>query len=94
MVTRAIVMMILGAAIFGFMQLAKMRPPAQTKPPAETAPLVEVLELNAGSVAFEISSQGTVAPVTETTLSAEVAGTVVEATRPTTRLQWLEPRRR
>ncbi|MEO0364782.1 MAG: efflux RND transporter periplasmic adaptor subunit [Pseudomonadota bacterium] len=77
-VTLAIVMMILGAAIFGFMQLAKMRPPAQTKPPAETAPLVEVLELNAGSVAFEISSQGTVAPVTETTLSAEVAGTVVE----------------
>ena len=77
-VTLAIVMLILGAAIVGFMQLAKMRPPAQTKPPGETAPLVEVLELVPGSVEFEIASQGTVAPVTETTLSAEVAGTVVE----------------
>ena len=68
---------ILVAAVLGMMSLSSLKPPVPTRPPAETAPLVEVLDLAAGSYTFSVASRGTVAPVTQTTLSAEVAGTIV-----------------
>ena len=64
-------------SVVGFMALGSMAPPVDKKPKDVLAPLVDVQELVPGPVTFSVSSQGTVAPVTATTLSAEVAGTVV-----------------
>lgn len=42
------------------------------------APLVELIELEAGPVHFTVASQGSVQPLTQTTLSAEVSGVITE----------------
>ena len=53
------------------------KPPPESKPLGNTALLVDVRVLEAGSYSFDVESQGTVRPLTETTLSAEVAGPIV-----------------
>ncbi|MEO0975520.1 MAG: hypothetical protein AAFX85_20710, partial [Pseudomonadota bacterium] len=58
--------------------MGSMRPEVEQKPREDSAPLVDVLALQASSERFEVASQGVAQPVTETRLSAEVAGTVVE----------------
>lgn len=67
---------ILLGAIIVAMMLLQMRPEPPKKEREELDPLVEVMMLEYMSVNFEISSQGTVVPRTETVLSAEVSGTV------------------
>jgi RND family efflux transporter MFP subunit len=55
-----------------------LREPPAKKEAEILAPLVEVLELQPMTTAFRIDSQGTVRPRTQTTLSSEVSGTIVE----------------
>jgi len=62
------------AAMFG---LKTMRPESQKKPVKDTAMLIDVLNLISAPVTFEILSQGTVQPRTETILSAEVSGRII-----------------
>ena len=68
---------LLGAIIVAIM-LVQMRPEPPKKEREELDPLVDVMTLEYMSVNFEISSQGTVRPRTETVLSAEVSGTVTD----------------
>ena len=56
--------------------LAQTKPEPPKKPPANLDPLVDVTELEQWVENFEISSQGTVRPRTETVLSAEVSGAI------------------
>ena len=57
--------------------LSKLKPPPETKEIPDVAPLVEILPLVESPATFSIASQGTVRPRTETTLSAEVSGSIV-----------------
>ncbi len=56
------------------MMSLKQEPPKKER--EELDPLVEVVELERMTTEFEIRSQGTVRPQTETILSAEVSGTI------------------
>jgi RND family efflux transporter MFP subunit len=57
--------------------LGKLKPPLESEDQRSIEILVDVLPLESSTVNFEISSQGTVRPRTETILSAEVAGSIV-----------------
>ena len=67
---------ILAASIVIAVVMVQMRPAPPKKESVELAPLVEVLVLEAMTANFEVTSQGTVRPRTETILSAEVSGTI------------------
>jgi len=57
--------------------LTALKPPPEEKPARNVELLVDVQTLEAKSYSFTIESQGTVRPLTETTLSAEVSGSIV-----------------
>ncbi len=57
--------------------LLALKPPPEVKPAGNVELLVDVQTLEAKSYSFTIESQGTVRPLTETTLSAEVSGSIV-----------------
>lgn len=63
------------ALSIGVFQLLKPEPPKQDEKKLDL--LVEVLSLELSSERFQISSQGTVRPRTQTVISAEVSGTIV-----------------
>ena len=67
---------ILAAAVAIAVIMMQMRPQPPKKDTVELDPLVEVLVLEHMTANFEINSQGTVLPRTETILSAEVSGTI------------------
>jgi RND family efflux transporter MFP subunit len=69
---------ILAVAILIFVAMTGLRQPPAKKEAEKLAPLVEVLELQPMQASFTIESQGTVRPRTETVLSSEVSGTIVE----------------
>ena len=69
---------ILGLAVAAAVGLSKLKPPPETREIADVDPLVDVLPLEATTEQFVIVSQGTVAPRTETILSAEVSGSIVD----------------
>jgi RND family efflux transporter MFP subunit len=62
-------------AVFG---MVSMKPEPPKKERADLDPIVEVLRLETMTANFEVLSQGTVRPKTETILSAEVSGTITE----------------
>jgi len=64
-------------AIGGSFGLSQMKPPPETTDIPDMAPLVNVLTLEAIDTSFQIKSQGTVRPRTETILSAEISGSIV-----------------
>jgi RND family efflux transporter MFP subunit len=68
---------ILGFALLVQSQLARMKPPLEKQETEKVDMLVDVLELEILDERFAIHSQGTVKPVTETILSAEVSGSIV-----------------
>ncbi len=68
---------ILAVAVFIAIGMFASRPEPIQKPKEITAPLVELLALDVGAVHFSVDSQGTVLPLTETRLSAEVSGAIV-----------------
>ena len=67
---------ILGGAIMIAAMLVQIRPEPAKKDTEIPDPLVDVLVLESLTENFEVRSQGTVQPRTETVLSAEVSGTV------------------
>ena len=69
---------ILAAAVAIVVVMTNMRPVPPKKERIELHPLVEVLVLEEMTANFEVSSQGTVKPRTETILSAEVSGTITD----------------
>ena len=73
-----LILAILLGAVAIFAALTGLREPPAKEEAEVLAPLVEVKELQAMQVSFRIESQGTVRPRTETTLSSEVSGTIVE----------------
>lgn len=64
------------AAVAISVVMVRMQPPPPKKEVVNLDPLVEVLVLENMTANFEVTSQGTVRPRTETVLSAEVSGTV------------------
>ncbi len=73
-----LILAILVGAVAIFAVLTGLREPPARKEAEFLAPLVEVMELQPMRAAFRIDSQGTVRPRTQTTLSSEVSGTIVE----------------
>lgn len=69
---------ILAGGVLIAVAMAGLRQPPAKKEVEKLDILVEVLELEAVDANFTIASQGTVRPRTETTLSAEISGTIVE----------------
>jgi RND family efflux transporter MFP subunit len=65
-------------AIGGAAGLSKLKPPPETRDTEDVDPLVEVVALTAQTEQFTVSSQGTVRPRTETILSAEISGAIVD----------------
>ena len=71
-----IILAILLAAVIGTVAMFSLREEPPRTERVELDPLVEVMVLEPMTANFEIRSQGTVLPRTQTILSAEVAGTV------------------
>ncbi len=74
------ILLVIGMVIFfvaAFIGLLQMKRPPAVDPIVDVDPLVDVLELEAGSFKFDVTSQGTVRPLTQTILSAEVSGQIV-----------------
>ncbi|NIV16951.1 MAG: efflux RND transporter periplasmic adaptor subunit [Woeseiaceae bacterium] len=74
----ALIVGILLGAILLTIGMGSLRKAPPKKPLEQLDPLVAVLELETMTASFEVSSQGTVQPRTETVVSAEVSGTIVE----------------
>lgn len=72
----AIIGAILLAAVAVSVLMVQMKPEPPKKERVELHPLVETIELASMTANFEVRSQGTVKPRTETVLSAEVSGTI------------------
>ena len=72
------ILAILGGAVAIFFVLTGLREPPAKKEAEFLAPLVEVMELQPMQASFRIASQGTVRPRTQTTLSSEVSGTIID----------------
>jgi RND family efflux transporter MFP subunit len=74
--------LLIGGILVGSVVLAALMSTMRKEPPrkeVENQPLlVEVVEVEPVSASFTIRSQGVVRPVTETVLSAEVSGAIVE----------------
>ena len=64
------------AAVVLTILMVQMRPAPPRKEMVDLDPLVETLTLELMTANFEVHSQGTVRPRTETVLSAEVSGTI------------------
>lgn len=73
---RLVVIAIIIIAILIMGVLASMKKPPPKKEAADNTLLVETLTLRNETVRFQINSQGTVRPLINTTLSAEVSGTI------------------
>lgn len=73
------ILLVLGIPILAVvvvMAMVQMRPEPPKKERVDLDPLVDVIELESMTANFQIKSQGTVRPRTETALSAEVSGTI------------------
>ena len=75
---RILVAAIFAVSILIMSMIAGTKPEPPKRPQQNVAMLVEALNLESSSVQFEIESQGTVKPRTETILSSEVSGRIVE----------------
>jgi RND family efflux transporter MFP subunit len=68
---------ILVMSVVGVVVMSSMREEPPKKERVELDPLVEVIVLEAMTANFEVQSQGSVRPKTETILSSEVSGTII-----------------
>ncbi|MFK7956237.1 MAG: efflux RND transporter periplasmic adaptor subunit [Lysobacterales bacterium] len=68
---------IVAAAIVGLIVLSGLRPPPQKVEPLQAARVVEVMTARRANHQYQIISQGSLAPATQTDLVAEVSGKVV-----------------
>ena len=68
----------IGISAVGLMALMmQMKPEPEKKEKEDLKILVDVMQLDESAAEFEIRSQGTVQPLTETILSAEIPGAIV-----------------
>jgi len=67
---------IIFAGIVVFIIMSSLAPKPQKKEIVSKAPLVDTVEVTKGNVIFEIATQGSVSPRTETTLVSEVSGQI------------------
>jgi RND family efflux transporter MFP subunit len=68
----------IGLSAVGLMILMmQLKPEPEKKEKEDLKILVDVMQLEESAAVFEIRSQGTVKPLTQTTLSAEVSGAIV-----------------
>jgi len=74
---RVFIVIIVVTSVAGMVSLKNMRPEPKKKPVKATSLLIDVLDLKSSQITFEIQSQGTVKPRTETILSAEVSGQII-----------------
>ena len=74
---KIVIGLILSTAALGMYGLIKMRPEPPKKPKIDIALLIEIIDLNTTDETFQVTSQGTVKPRTETTISSEVSGRIV-----------------
>ncbi|MEL7538237.1 MAG: efflux RND transporter periplasmic adaptor subunit [Pseudomonadota bacterium] len=72
-----LIVAILSIGVAAAVLLKSTAKPPEKKEVERLAPLVDVLALNAEAVTFEIPSRGTVTPLINTQLSAEVSGSIV-----------------
>lgn len=75
------ILLILGIpvlAIVAVMLMVSMKPEPPKNDRTELDPIVNVVDLELMTTKFEVQSQGTVRPRTETILSAEVSGTITD----------------
>lgn len=73
------ILLVLGIPVLALVAAGAMmslRQEPEKKDRVELDPLVEVVELETMTVNFEVGSQGTIRPRTETILSSEVSGTI------------------
>jgi RND family efflux transporter MFP subunit len=73
---KLLILGILSIAVVLAVLMVQMRPAPPRKDMVDLDPLVETLTLELMTANFEVRSQGTVRPRTETVLSAEVSGTI------------------
>ena len=73
-----LVISILVGAVGLMFGLIALKPQPEKKEIETLAQLVEVIELTTSTESFEIKSQGTVRPRTQTTVSAEVSGSIID----------------
>lgn len=66
----------LGVAVLGSLAMMQMKPEPEKKDIDTREPLVDVMVLEPLATTFQVRTQGTVRPRTETVLSAEVSGTI------------------
>jgi len=71
-------LLIIAIAILGALVLTTDRPDAAKKEPQLPRPFVAVQTVIPGTISFNIKSQGTVIPRTQTNLVSEVSGQIVE----------------
>jgi len=67
---------IIVAGLLVFIIMGVLAPKPQKKEIVNKAPLVDAIEVSRGRVIFEIESQGSISPRTETTLVSEVSGQI------------------
>jgi RND family efflux transporter MFP subunit len=79
---KLLIFAILAVAVAAVFVMTSMRPQPPREERVERDPLVEVMALQPMTANFEVFSQGTVRPRTETIVSAEVSGTIT----------WMSPR--
>ena len=72
----AVPVSIISSGIVIYLIMGSMAPKPEKKPVINKAPLVEILKVSAGTVVFEIESQGSISPRTKTTLVSEVSGQI------------------
>jgi len=71
-----IVLIVFSIIIVAILAITAEKP--SKKPPEISAPLVQVLALESTDITFIIASQGTVMPSTETQLTSEVSGVIID----------------
>ncbi len=73
-----LILAIFAVAFLGVFAMLAMRPEPPKREQPNLAMLVDAIELKAASTEVVIRSQGTVMPQTETVLSAEVSGSIID----------------
>lgn len=74
----AIPILILGLSVVGAIAMFAVRPQPQFNAPEVPSLLVQVAAIESQPITFEVRSQGTVSPRTQTTLVAEASGQIIE----------------
>ncbi len=76
-----LVLILVGGGVAGYRYMTKSRPPVVKKKRVVKAPVVRTVTASSGPVEVVVRGEGTVRPVRESTLAAQVPGRVVHVAR-------------